>query len=476
MNRNKSLLILILILLQNNFIYTQSIKEQIDSLLTGDFFQSTQIGIDFFDLTSNETLYTKNEKYLLRPASTLKILTTAASFLFLDNYSFQTSTYRTGGVEDSVCTGDIYLVGGLDPDFTSNDLDSLVSEIKNYGINEIKGNIYADVSIMDSLFWGEGWMWDDDPNPFAAYLSALNIDDNSINVIFEPGEIGKPALVKLSPETKYVEIINHSVTLEGDSNSLKINRDWINRNNIITVDGFISVNQKIDTVSFNVYDPAKYFMTLFLESLDKHGIKHKGKFDYKNLEEDSEEILTVERSIDSVIINTNKNSDNLSAEMLLRALGNEYYGKPSSAAKGKKLIDSLISICDFNLKSFRIADGSGLSFYNLVTPQLLNSILEYFYYEEPDMFVKLYNSLPISGYDGTLNNRMLNENSYRKVRAKTGTISGVSNLSGYMTNKNNHMIAFTIMIQNYVGSAQRARAIQDKICEIIYNSDLEIEK
>ncbi|MEW6196782.1 MAG: D-alanyl-D-alanine carboxypeptidase/D-alanyl-D-alanine-endopeptidase [Bacteroidota bacterium] len=476
MNKNKSILILIFILFQNNFIHAQSLKEQIDSLLTDNFFQGTQIGIDIFDLTSKEPLYSKNEKYLLRPASTLKILTTAASLLFLEDYSFSTSIYYTGDVEDSICNADLFLVGGLDPDFTSTDLDSLVREIKNHGINEIQGNLYADISIMDSLFWGEGWMWDDDPYPFAAYLSALNINDNSIKVIYEPGVIGKPVLIKLSPETKYVEVRNQSVTFEGDSSSLKINRDWINRKNVITVDGFVPANQKIDTVTLNIFDPAKYFTTLFLESLNKHGIKNKKKFEFKNLEEDSEEIITVERNIDSVIINTNKNSDNLSAEMLLRALGNEYYGKPSSAAKGKILIDSLIEIAGFNPQNFRIADGSGLSFYNLVTPQLLNGILKYFYYEEPELFVKLYNSFPISGFDGSLQKRMINSNSFRKVRAKTGTLSGVSNLSGYMTNKNNHVIAFTIMIQNYVGSAQTARAVQDRISEIIYNYDIEIAK
>lgn len=472
-NKKKYLLFILSILFLNNLILPQSLNEKIDSLLTDDFFKNTQIGIDIFDLSNQINLYSKNEDLLLRPASTLKILTTAASLFFLEDYNFQTSIYFTGKIKDSVCIGDLYLVGGLDPDFTTDELDSLVVEIKNYGINKIEGNIYTDVSVMDSLFWGEGWMWDDDPYTFAAYLSALNINDNSIKIIYSPGEIGKPPVIKLLPETKYFEVVNHAITVESDSNSINIIRDWINRSNKILVDGLICKSEETDTLEFNVFDPAKYFSTLLIETLDRHGISHNKNFKYGNLPEDADQLFTLERSIDSVITRTNKESENLSAEMLLRVLGLEYFGKPTSAAKGIKLIDSLITIAGFNPENFRIADGSGLSFYNLVTPKLINSILKYFFNEEPDLFIKLYNSFPISAYDGTLKNRMVDSNANKKVRAKTGTLSGVSTLAGYMTNRNNHLIAFTIMIQNYVGSAKFARDLQDRICELIYNAELE---
>ncbi len=473
MNKKKYLLFIISILFLNYLIYPQSLNDKIDSLLTDDFFKNTQIGIDIYDLSNKKNLYSKNENLLLRPASTLKILTTVASLLFLEDYNFQTSIYYTGKIKDSVFLGDLYLVGGLDPDFTTNDLDSLVAEIKIYGINKIEGNIYSDVSVMDSLFWGEGWMWDDDPYTFAAYLSALNINDNSIKIIYSPGEIGKPPIIKLLPETKYFEVANNANTVDSDSNSLNIIRDWINRSNKILVDGLIPFSEKSDTLEFNVFNPAKYFSTLFIEALDRYEINHNKDIKYGNLPEDADQLFTLERSIDSVITRTNKGSENLSAEMLLRALGLEYYGKPTSAAKGIKLIDSLIIMAGFDPENFRIADGSGLSFYNLVSPSLINGILKYVFNEEPDLFIKLYNSFPISAYDGTLKNRMIDSNTNKKVRAKTGTLSGVSTLAGYMTNRNNHLIAFTIMIQNYVGSAKSARDLQDRICELIYNAKLE---
>ncbi len=113
----------------------------------------------------------------------MKMLTTAAGLVFLGpKYNFTTSLYYTGFIADSILYGDLYAVGGLDPDFTTKDLDSMVVLLKNLGVKEILGNIYGDVSMCDSLFWGNGWMWDDDPSTDAPYMTALNINTNAIQV------------------------------------------------------------------------------------------------------------------------------------------------------------------------------------------------------------------------------------------------------------------------------------------------------
>ena len=204
-DRKIFLLLLLFLLTPSRSVFSQqdssNLKIRLDSLLANNFFSKTQIAIDVFDLTNNCSVYSKNEKFLLRPASVQKILTTSSALKFIDpDYSFNTTMYHTGEVEESVCTGDVFIVGGFDPDFSQQDLEAMVSEIKEYGINEIKGNLYADVSSGDSLFWGEGWMWDDDPGAFAAYLSPLNINDNSIKIFCEPSEIGKQVQVKIIPQ------------------------------------------------------------------------------------------------------------------------------------------------------------------------------------------------------------------------------------------------------------------------------------
>jgi len=116
---------------------------------------------------------------------------------------------------------------------------------------------------------------------------------------------------------------------------------------------------------------------------------------------------------------------------------------------------------------YRIVDGSGVSHYNLITTNLLVNVLNYFYNEHPNLFNVLIESFPIGGVDGTLKYRMKDEAVFNNVRAKTGTLSGVSTLTGILTNKQNHKLAFSIMMQNYVGSSNKIRKLQDRICEIL---------
>jgi serine-type D-Ala-D-Ala carboxypeptidase/endopeptidase (penicillin-binding protein 4) len=465
--------ILLLLLLCSSVSFSQADssnwKIKLDSLLTSDFFSRTQISIDVYDLTSEKNIYSKNEKLLVRPASIEKIFTTGAALKFLDSdYSFKTSIYYTGKVEDSVCTGDIFIAGGFDPDFSIRDLDSLVHEIKNYGINKISGNLYADISASDSLFFGNGWMWDDDPGAFFPNLSPLNINQNSIQIIFEPGEIGKPVVVNLFPENNFTGIKNNSITIDTGKSTINITRDWINRNNTILISGNIPKDKLRDTVSLNIYNPSFYFLNLMKESFKRNGIAFEGKINTLSLIEDTDKIFTIERNIDSVIVPANKTSNNLDAEMILRAVVLENISKHIGAKDGIVFVDSLITTAGFNPRDYRIVDGSGLSFYNLISAELTTGLLKNFYIEDEDLFVRLYNSFPIAGFDGTLKNRMTNSTAAKHVHAKTGSMSGTNNLAGYLRTKSGNLLAFSIFVQNFVGSHAQARLIQDKICELLF--------
>ena len=354
------LLILFLFSLQSCATFQsaeQSFQNRIDSLFYSDFFKSAQAGISVYDLTANKPLFKHNEKLLLRPASNQKILTTAAGYLFLgEDYKFQTSVYHTGEVKDSICNGDIYIVGGFDPDFTSCDLDSLVGEIKHSGIKEIKGNLYGDVSSMDSLFWGNGWMWDDDPEPFTAYLTPLNINKNSIQIVYEPGEIGKEAVIELMPRTNSFQIRNSSATIDTGEITIRITRDWINRNNTILITGNIAKTSKRDTTSLNIFNPTFYYLNLMKESIEQNGISFEGKVDTLTLPSQAKKIFSFERNIEPVITSTNKTSDNLSAEMVLRALALNFSPKPATSNKGLVLVDSLITLTGLDPKKYRVVD------------------------------------------------------------------------------------------------------------------------
>ena len=163
----------------------------------------------------------------------------------------------------------------------------------------------------------------------------------------------------------------------------------------------------------------------------------------------------------------NKTSDNLDAEMLLYAIAFADSGAPAMADDGLAAVKRFIETLGFNSDDYYLADGSGVSHYNLVSAELLSEFLKNIYYERKDLFDLFYNSLAIAGVDGTLKNRMRGTLAEGNVHAKTGTIKGVSNLSGYVTSKNGHLLAFSILIQNFVEEYSKARSFQDKICELL---------
>ena len=462
-----------LIFPQSNFKYPasgiQNLASGIEKIINDPFFEKTTIAIDIFDLTDTISLFRKNEKLLLRPASNMKLLTSAAALLNLgEYYTFRTDLYHTGVIESDTLFGDFYVVGGFDPLFSSEDLDSLVKVVKSLGIKIVTGVVYGDISKKDSMYWGKGWMWDDDPEPSAPYLSALNINGNSVDVFVEASEVGSPTVVKLKPETKYVEVENRSVTVSaGSLNELLITRDWVNKKNTILVTGEVGMKRYELYSNVNLLYPEKYFLTLFKEQLELEGIYIDKPIETKRLDKNSIYLASIYRSIDTVLSVVNKESDNLSAEMLIYAMAYNDSGAPASADNGLASVKKLIDSVGFNLDDYSIADGSGVSHYNLLSAELILELLKYMYYQKKELFSLFYNSLAIAGIEGTLMNRMIKTSAQEKVHAKTGTLNGVSNLSGYVTAKNGHLIAFSIMIQNYVDESSKARSFQNKICELL---------
>ena len=459
-------------LLFHSIIYSQDfnteIEEEFNEILEDEYFQSTMLSVSIYDLTLEKSLFELNHKFLLRPASNMKLITSLAALEYLgEDYLFNTSIFHTGIILDSVCYGDLIVVGGFDPDFTTVDLDTMVLSIAEYGIKEIRGNIYGDISNMDSLFWGNGWMWDDDPSPDFPYMSPLIINDAAIEIAYEPGLIGEPVYYDLIPDTYYFDITNNSVTTKEDTSDFTITRNWINRGNEIIIEGDLSYKVEPDTAKINIVNPEYYYLYLLKEKLDENSINFFGILDTLTLPDHAHLIYSKNRSLYETLNNINKESDNLSSEMLLRALSLEYFGKPASAEKGINLIDSLVEKTNLNFEDYEFADGSGVSHYNLVSTELIMELLKFAYHERQDYFDIYFNSLPIAGIDGTLKNRMKRGKAYNNVRAKTGTLSGVSNLSGYLKSQNNHDIAFSIFIQNYKGSSRVARYYQNRICQFL---------
>ena len=476
----KFFLVLVIIFFNTNLFSQSEIEElqsDINKLIDDPFFDRSTIAIDIYNLTDGKSLYQHNNNLLLHPASNMKILTSIAGLINLgEYYTFRTDLFHTGVIENDTLYGSVFVTGGFDPDFTTADLDSLVRTVKSLGIKYITGGIYADVSKKDSLYWGEGWMWDDDPAPSAPYLSALNINDNSIEVFVEGTEVDSNARVHLIPETDFVTVENNSKTVSAiHPNKFSINRDWVGRKNEIIIEGEVRNASIIDTADhkekINLLIPEEYFITLFNEHLEKEGIYIQKHYEVKKLPDDAVYISSIYRPIDTVLSDLNKESDNLNAEMIIYAIAYKDSGAPAYAKDGLAAIYRLIDSLGLNSKDYYIADGSGVSHYNLISAELVVEALKYIYYKRKDLFESFYNSLSVAGVDGTLEKRMWNTFAEGNLHAKTGTLRGVSTLSGYVTAKNGNLITFSILIQNFVDRYSHARRFQDKICVLL--SELE---
>lgn len=170
-------------------------------------------------------------------------------------------------------------------------------------------------------------------------------------------------------------------------------------------------------------------------------------------------------TIDQILMKMLKDSDNLYAESMLYQLAASTGGRPATAADARKAINKLITKIGLQPRNYQIADGSGLSLYNYLSPELEVLFLRYAYRND-NIYSHLYHALPIAGLDGTLKSRMKNSPAFENVRAKTGTLTCVNSLAGYCTAGNGHLLCFSIMNQGVLNGS-RARSFQDQVCRVL---------
>jgi D-alanyl-D-alanine carboxypeptidase/D-alanyl-D-alanine-endopeptidase (penicillin-binding protein 4) len=243
---------------------------------------------------------------------------------------------------------------------------------------------------------------------------------------------------------------------------LVITRQWQQNENTIVVDGAIAQEEPIQEETLNVLQPELYCGRLFRDELLRAGIFLKG--DVRRGQSPAPiKILAEHRApIMPILINLNKISDNLTAELILKTVGAEKYGRPGTAAKGISAMRQFFGGAGVDTNAVYSADGSGVSHYNLVTPANLVNLLTAMWtnFSIRNEFIA---TLPIAGVDGTLRGRMKGTPAASVLHAKTGTISAVSTLSGYTTTAAGEELAFSFMMQHFLGGSRPVRAIQDRL-------------
>jgi D-alanyl-D-alanine carboxypeptidase/D-alanyl-D-alanine-endopeptidase (penicillin-binding protein 4) len=204
------------------------------------------------------------------------------------------------------------------------------------------------------------------------------------------------------------------------------------------------------------------FMLAFANRLRDAGIVVEAPITSDSYSKDALMLCLRSHKLKDVLMPMLKESDNLYAEALFFQIAASQSARPAKAAHARQLIKRELSKAGVTGVPYRIADGSGLSLYNYVTPELMVKLLIYAY-RNTKVFMQLYPALPVAGQDGTLKKRMTGPYTNGKVKAKTGTLTGISSLAGYLTTANNHVLAFSIINQGVLKNAD-GRGFQDKVC------------
>ncbi len=441
------------------------LSSRLDTLIKYKLPAGSHVGISIYDLTDGKPLYAYQSDKLSRPASTMKLLTTITALSRPEaDEPFRTEVWYRGAIEQDTLKGDLYVVGGYDPEFDEEALDSLVNTVGRFPFSVVAGNVYGDVSMKDSIYWGSGWAWDDTPASYQPYLSPLMLNKGVVTVTASPGMKGDTASVECVPVSSYYTVVNETESHTPSAGRFSVSRNWLQNGNTLVVKGNVK-NRQTGTV--NLYSSQDFFMHTFLERLQAKGVQCPAGYAFRELQKDSlsVQMALFETPVQEVVNQIMKESDNLNAEALLCRLGAQFTGRKwISDEDGLAAIRRQIKVLGEDADNYKLADGCGLSNYNYISPDLLVAFLK-FAYSRTDIFQKLYKALPIGGVDGTLRYRMRRGTpSYKNVHAKTGSFTAINCLAGYLHAANGHLIAFAIMNQNVLSGA-KARAFQDAICD-----------
>lgn len=433
------------------------------------------ISVSLREIESGELLYVNNGDAAMKPASTLKLLTASAALEMLGpDYQFQTKLYIDGEIEDKVLNGDVYIKGGGDPTLQKKDFIFMASVLKHNGISKINGNLYGD----DSLFSGEqltpGISKEDESFYFAARTSALTMspdndyDAGTIIINVNAVSIGSRPTITAQPGESGMVINNQALTVnKNQKNTIEILREY--GTNRITITGNIPYNTTFkDWVT--LVDPTINTLQAIKSSFEEAGLtfSKNASITRNNPPNGAKSIYTKHSlPLKSLMYPFLKLSNNSMADIIVKTLGREVNGK-GDTIEGLNALKEYGIANGLKMENWSLEDGSGMSHANKVTANELSLLLTKMY--NSPYFKIIQTSLPIGGQTdrligGSLKNRF-NDVKYRdRVIAKTGHITGVYTLAGFVQANSGRTYAFAIMTQNQ--TSIRLNAIDTVVKKII---------
>jgi D-alanyl-D-alanine carboxypeptidase/D-alanyl-D-alanine-endopeptidase (penicillin-binding protein 4) len=453
--------------------------QQLNELLALDpVLEGAVAGVSVRSGETGELLYDHYGETRLKPASNLKILTAASALSSLGvNHQFKTEILTDGMIKNGVLEGNLYFKGKGDPTLLKADLDKIARRLHESGITVIRGNVFGDDTWYDNIRYSIDLPWSDETTYYGAQVSAITVspdldyDAGTVIVEVRPGSnTGDEPVVTLHPNTNYVNIINNAKTVGvNEEQEITIIRE--HGKNSIVIEGEIPENGTLTKEWIAVWEPTEFALSLFRESLIDNGIKLLGSLEQGATPEEAEQ-LTVYSSmpVSELLIPFMKFSNNGHGETLVKEMGKVVNGEGSWDV-GLEVVKGELEKFGIQRDKLVLRDGSGISHVNLIPANQISKLL--FEIQDEKWFDIYLNALPIANVGerslaGTLLNRMRFLPEGAVVRAKTGTITSVSTLSGYVYMKNGKVIVFSILLNNLIDET-KGKELEDKIVAVLAN-------
>ncbi len=440
-------------------------------------------GVDIRSLDNGERLFELNAGKLMMPASNMKIVTLAAAAETLGwDFRFTTTLETFATVETGVLQGDLFIRGNGDPTINTRQgrgeavLAEWAGALRAAGIREIRGRVVGDDQAFDEQGIGPGWSWDYLEAGYAAPSGALQFNENTAPLTMAPSAVaGEPAIVRLPPGTG-LTVVSHATTgAAGSEETIAFGRRIDGA--VIEVSGSIPAGANTIRRNLAVANPTLYLAQSVKDALVTRGIPVTG--DAADLDDIAVELVASAAADRRVLVTTTspplreiatvlmKVSQNLYAETFLKALGAARNGLGTTQG-GRAVVRQTLTSWGIPSDSYVNADGSGLSRYNYLAPNMVTAVLERMYRDakHKDAFIA---TLPIAGKDGTISTRMRRTRAEANAVAKTGSIANVRSLSGFVRTRDGEMLVFSILANDFVVSAATVNWIADLAVEILSN-------
>ena len=474
------------------------LKSRIEQIVRQPALDPGFFAVKIVSLDSGQVIFEQDANKFVRPASNMKLYTVATAFDRLTpDYHFVTSVYADE-IEDGKVKGPLVIYGRGDPSIAArfNDgdyfkgINALADRIVAAGVKRVKGDLIGDESYFNGAPLGSGWEWEDLTWSYGAPVSALNINDNALDLNVKPGDrVGAPVVFTTGPPAaSFITIVSQATTSErGSRSNLRIYRGL--GANVIQLSGSLPLGDAGWVGGVAIPDPALAFVTMLRDALAKRGVKVDGRVranreplggnlfsrglgDIRSKWEPME-IANLQSPPFSVIAaHTLKPSQNQYTELILRTMGRTQAAPATDGGRrrddeeaGLEVVRTFLRQAGIGDSDVALNDGSGLSRNDLIsantTVQLLTFMTKHKYCEQ------FRDALPIAGVDGTLRTRMRGTPAEGNVRAKTGSLSSVASLSGYVTTAGGEHLVFSMMLNNYPDAAAVRRDSIDAIAVLL---------